>query len=308
MKHFVGSALAATALAAVPAMPAAAEELDPSSDWSLDYADDSCALRRSFGEGEGRVWLEIRQLAPSTAARVTVAAADFTKSRRKAALDRAPILRFLPAGTAVQYGLQAFGEYGDGLQALAVYALIIPPSPNGDPAAPPRLVVNGRTYLGHSSRSDAIELSGAFERDVVLKTGDLQKPFDAMNACLDDLGRHWDLASAQGVALSQTPLPRNQVNWAEPIMERFPRDLLRFADEVTIRARVIVSADGKAEQCRIIEPVVDADYEQRTCGVILADGEYEPARDVAGQPVRELYIQNIVYHSAHFQRLAAVPK
>jgi hypothetical protein len=307
MKGFLRLALGAAVLAALPATASAAVELAPSSDWSLDYADDSCALRRSFGTGEDLVWLEIRQLAPWTPARITVAATDFPRKRRKAVLDRAPVLRFLPGGTEERYSLVAFGEYGEGLQGLAIYALILPPPVEGA-AAPgerwrPQYFRDGRPYAGHSTRSTAIELSGAFERDVVLKTGDLHRPFEAMGACMDDLAKHWDLASAMGVELSQQPEPRNLEIWAEPIMERFPRELQRFGGPTSIRARVIVGADGRPEQCRIIEPVVDADYERRTCGIVLSDGQYEPARDAAGAPVRALYVQEIVYLSAHYQRM-----
>jgi hypothetical protein len=257
------------------------------------------------------VWLEITQLAPWLPSRITISGTDFSKRQRKAALDRTPILRFLPAGTEEQYGLFAFGEYGEGLQGLAGYALLETPAPD-DPAAlelfqrrAPLITRDGRRYSGHSKNSTAIELRGAFERELVLNTGDLQRPLEAMRTCMEDLARQWDVALASGSALSRSPLPRNLETWADPIMDRFPRGLNRFGDPVTVRARVIVGADGKAERCRVIEPVVDPDYEERTCGVILADGEYEPARDAAGTPVRGLYIQNIVYLSAHVQRRAA---
>ena len=292
MKGLLSFALAGAVLATSTAPAAAAEPLAASSDWSLDYADDSCALRRSFGAGEDLVWLEIRQLAPGVPARVTVAATDFPRKRRKAVLDRAPVLRFLPAGTEERYNLVAFGRYGEGLQGLAVYESFEPPNAPG-------------LLPGHSTRSTAIELAGAFERDVLLETGDMRRPFEAMTACMSDLAKHWDVASASGVQVAQQPVPLNLETWAEPIMERFPRELLRFAGPSRIRARVIVGADGKPEQCRIIEPVVDADYDQRTCGIVLADGEYEAARDSAGAPVRALYIQDIVYFSGHNQRIQA---
>lgn len=314
MKGVVRSVLGAAALAVIPAVPAAADELEPSSDWSLDYADDNCALRRTFGEGEARVWLEVMQFAPWYPARITIAGTDFSRKQRRAALDHTPVLRFLPAGTEEQYSLFAFGEYGEGLQGLAVYALLETPPPDEAARleafhlAAPLIIRGGKPYSGHSMNSNAIELRGAFERDLVLKTGNLQRPLEAMRACMDDLTKRWGVAMADGIALAQRAVPRNLEAWADPIMDRFPRGLQRFGDPVTIRARVIVGPDGKAEQCRVVEPVVDAEYEQRTCGVILSDGEYEPARDVTGQPVRDLFIQNIVYLSAHVQRRAAAAK
>lgn len=155
MKHFVGFLAAVMALAAMPVAPAAADELEPSGDWSLDYADDSCALRRTFGKGEDRVWLEIMQLAPWYPPRITIAGTDFGKKRKKAALDQTPILRFLPAGTEEQYGLFAFGDYGEELQGLAVYAPLERALPSAG-TVPHGTVMSMPTYLRVDGLSPAM--------------------------------------------------------------------------------------------------------------------------------------------------------
>lgn len=58
------------------ASSAAAEEetaLPPDSPWNLVYDDDSCALRRTFGEGDQHGYFEMRRFAPSIGLQVTVA-------------------------------------------------------------------------------------------------------------------------------------------------------------------------------------------------------------------------------------------
>ena len=111
---------------------------------------------------------------------------------------------------------------------------------------------------------------------------------------MDDLVAQWDVDVVKGTAISP-PVPRNMTRWARPIMDFFPRGLVRFDGPSRIKARVIVGPDGKPERCRVIEPVVNADYDRRTCEVILRDGEYEPARDVEGNPVRDIHVLSIVY-------------
>ena len=51
-------------VAAVPADAQDAPGLAPSVPWTLDYDADSCALRRMFGEGEDRAYLEMRRFGP----------------------------------------------------------------------------------------------------------------------------------------------------------------------------------------------------------------------------------------------------
>ena len=56
--------------------------LEPSSNWELDYAPDSCALRRTFGEGDRQTQLEMRRFSPSTTLQTTVATKAAKIARR----------------------------------------------------------------------------------------------------------------------------------------------------------------------------------------------------------------------------------
>ena len=117
------------ALAAVLAAPAAGQDtlsLEPSGSWTLDYAVDSCALRRTFGGGESPAWLEIMQLIPGTTYRITVSSSGLPMSRQ-----RAPAVRFLPDGAESSYDLAAYGDYGEGFEGVAFYAVILPTTPEG---------------------------------------------------------------------------------------------------------------------------------------------------------------------------------
>ena len=292
MKGFlVRSLLGAAVMMLAFAARAAAQDalvLEPSSDWTLDYAEDSCALRRTFGTGESQTWLEIMQLTPGVSYRISVASSGLPMSRR-----RAPAVRFLPEGAEAVYDLAAYGDYGEGFEGVAFYAAILPSAP--EDFAEVQSILPDKALVANQASTTAIEVRRAFDPPIVLRTGSLLRPLEAMHACMEDLVSRWEIAAGGETSDSQPPVPRNMLGWAKPIMNFYPRGLVRFDGPSRILARVIVSPDGKPEKCRVIEPVVNDDYQERTCGVVLSRGEYEPARDLNGNPVRGLHVLSIVY-------------
>jgi hypothetical protein len=294
-------------LAATLGTPAAAQDalvLEPSGDWTLDYAEDSCALRRTFGGGESPAWLEIMQLMPGTTYRITVSSSGLPMSRR-----RAPGVRFLPDGEESTYDLAAYGDYGEGFEGVAFYATILPEAgegvaepefiPKGDGDAQPAAISKGAggaggVVLAREATATAIEVRRAFDPPVALHFGSLRRPMEAMRACMDDLKAQWDVGVAERQPVSE-PVPRNMARWARKIQSFFPRGLVQFNGPSRIRVRIIVGSDGKPEKCRVVEPVVNVEYDRRTCGIVLEEAEYEPARNAAGEPVRCLHMLDIVY-------------
>lgn len=72
---------AASALWHVPASAVDAVRLAPSSEWYLNYADDSCRLARQFGEGKRTSVVIIDQFEPGDYFRLTVAGELFDDAR-----------------------------------------------------------------------------------------------------------------------------------------------------------------------------------------------------------------------------------
>jgi hypothetical protein len=54
-------------------------ELAPYSAWVMSYDDDSCTLKRQFGDEQQQAYLELRQFGPSRNMQVTVASKDFRR-------------------------------------------------------------------------------------------------------------------------------------------------------------------------------------------------------------------------------------
>ena len=78
MKLLIGIA-APVALLAQGAFAQERVELAPYSKWAMTYEDDSCTLKRQFGDEQRQVYLELRQFGPSRDIQVTVASKDFRR-------------------------------------------------------------------------------------------------------------------------------------------------------------------------------------------------------------------------------------
>lgn len=253
----------------------------------MDYADDSCALRRTFGGEDNRVWLELRQFAPGEEFLVTVGSASFK------ALKQTPKSRFEPGGPLREQYLAAFGAYGEGAEGLS-FPDTLRPVRLGENAASLRPWSEAERDEREKSIT-GLYLDHGFDRELILHTGELKKPMDAMRSCLDDLLAHWDIDPAIDRTLSARVLPRNQRRWATPIQSRFPTGLLYLGSNSRVTFRLIVNAEGKVEGCRVLRPVVDQRYEKTICDILLDRAEFEPARDADQQPVKSYYLLHVIY-------------
>jgi len=289
-RHRGGIATCTLALA-FAACPAEARveirTLEPSSNWIMDYADDSCALRRTFGEGSDLVWLELRQFAPGDEFLVTVGSAAFQAQKR------VPKSRFDPGGPLRAQPLAAYGDYGTDVRGLSFPDSLRPALRGETPDSLLPWSEEERDARETSATSLYVEESS--ERGVQLQTGELHKPMTAMRACIDDLLTHWGIDPEVDDHLTSRAKPRNQAVWARPIQSRFPKGLFNVGRTSRVTFRLLVDAEGKPEACRVMRPVTDEAYQETICGILMDRAEFEPAFDAAGSPVKSYYLLNVVY-------------
>lgn len=285
----LGLALLAASIA-FPAVSAAQDDvvqLSPISDWSLEYADDSCVLRRAFGSDAEPTWLELRQFAPDQTFRVTVASWQFERRRR-----RYPVATFLPGGEEHRYPLAAFGEYGEGGEGVVWYQRVLSPAPFFNEEREFDVDAWRTAETVRRGEITGLRLAGAFDDDFVLQTGSLENPITALEECSVNLMEHLGIAWN---AIDTPPVLANSGEWERPIVERYPSRMLAARLQGVVVVRLVVEADGRPSGCMVQEPVVDEDYEEFVCGEFLDHAEYEPARNEAGEAVRAISFRNIVY-------------
>jgi hypothetical protein len=109
MRHPISAAL----LVAIPVAPLSAREpirLKPTSNWYLDYAEDSCRLARKFGEGDQKVLMFLDQYEPGDAFHIVLGGDILRPSSVSTFLDVS--LRFGPGEEALDTKVSA-GDLGD---------------------------------------------------------------------------------------------------------------------------------------------------------------------------------------------------
>jgi hypothetical protein len=281
-----------TALSAAQAQTAAAQDepvlLEAVSAWELDYAEDSCALRRSFGAADSTTWLEIRSYSPlEEVHEITVASNGFALKRQ------APLSYFVPDGQPVRYDAQTYGEYR-GLPAVTFYNKVWLRDIEAGPVVrfDPDMVFSSSAVADvdrFRRNVSGFRLDGAFDVPLVLGTGEMRRPLGALRLCLLDLMASWgiDPDNPTGVTRRLQNLPGMQ--WVEGLRARQPQTIVSREVPRNVSFRLIVGSDGHVERCDVTRPKVDKEYENWACGLIRRTARFDPALDAQGEPVRVVH-------------------
>lgn len=267
--------------AQAPASPAPLQ-LRPVGSWTADFADDRCALRRSFTDGTTTVLFEMGQAAPGSNLEVAVASA--TLERRQ----KPPRTQFLPGdGPREATSYRLFTTQG-GLTGLAVGESMMT-------ADDRQHAERDETFAWPEADRDAREhaISGfvvtdAFDKDFVVLTGPLEEPMNVMRACLDDLLTRWGLDPAAHRTLSRNAAPDFRSSWVRRVAQR-QKSLIDDRNP-TVRARLIVDEAGKVTACKLLAPPSEPDDANAFCGEMQKRAQFAPALDSGGQPLKSVYM------------------
>lgn len=278
------------------AVPSAAEEtlrlLPPASPWAVDYAEDSCALRRSFGAADKQVVWELRQFEPGNTFYVTVVGKGIrvsTAGKVRAVFD--------PGKSIDRDKDIRFVTYANGLQGFTYLTSLTRSDSNREQPA---------------SGADLRELNDA-ERDLrekaitgysvtkglafpaTLQTGELHAPMRAMRQCLDELVTHWGIDAAAQKTLTRRAKALDQQLWARRIQEYYPSKALANDESGFVLVRMIVDPAGQPSSCHIQMKAKEDTFERAACEQLMRYAKFEPALDAKGMPIASYYLTRIYY-------------
>ena len=273
--------------------PALAQDQDvprtlvPASNWVLDYAEDSCALRRAFGEEGSQVFLELRQFAANDSLQVIVSSDDIAYRRRQ------PSLQFLPdPAKAEKRDVMAIENeaWGEGfLLNTSVRTAPDGENINAEYWAPEEREARESSITG-------ISVKNAFREDFFLRTGSLAKPFNAMRDCVDELMSHWDLDPEVQRNLLRPVSPRNYEESARALIDQgYPHAMARNGEQTAMRIRMSVDASGKGTICKAQMQIGHPEFEKAACDLLLRRLEFHPALNRNGEAVASYWTISIVY-------------
>ena len=293
------SSITITAILAVAATPSQAKErppLPPSSAWNIHYADDSCRLVRTFGEGNEAVSILLESFEPGDWFNITFVGEPLKTNGRGAA--RSPLLRFGPNAEASEVDL-FIGTHGELPALISQSTVRIVPLTEAEIEARDKAAKNGEDYdppKVSERQKDAVEwlqLSRALAEDVKLETGSLMKPLAALDKCSWDLVRLWGLDPEQQKTLLRKP-KRSRPERLFISHEDYPEKMIRDDRQGIVQARLLIDSDGKVSSCKNLIETEDKEFGEVVCRK-LRSGKFEPALDAAGRPVPSYQVQRVTF-------------
>ena len=289
-------ALAAVSVLAVssPLRAEQASGLAPSTPWTLDYADDSCALRRSFGDGQA--YFEMRRFSPASSLQITVAS-EALKARDLFAFQ----YRWSDEPEWREAGRLRI-RLGDDLGGVIFVA--------GFVDVPDDLIEGGDDdlYLRSidwraiereaAARTDSIEVRGTTLRgrtrgDLRLQLGNLEAPLKALNECVDELVTHWNIDVEAHKTLSRPAMPVDFA--ASSSMIGYPPKMVRRNMPGLVNIRLSIDEAGRVTACHIQMPLSDSEFEASSCADIQHAFEFEPALDKDGKPIASYWTTRVLF-------------
>lgn len=271
-KLFIGAGLLSLAVS----HPACAVDqpvlLEPSAPWSVDYRDNSCALTGVFKSGAGPVVMQIETF--DQGSNVTMRLAGEPIEEVGPSVD----VRWRDDVPAHTLDFVFSTSNADGVRGFfAMTSLWTPYLEGKADTSPSKLKTIG----------DASELTFGGKLDPVLrlKTGPMAPALDALNKCADDLVASWGLDP-----LAQRKLSRA----AETDGFYLSTPLVKASGHpagVPSPIRVLIGADGRVTDCKILSNFLGEKESERVCGRIRQKATFSPALDEAGEPTASYRVE-----------------
>ncbi|MCB2066814.1 MAG: hypothetical protein KDE15_09275 [Erythrobacter sp.] len=276
------AALAAVALAAAsPANAQDAVRLQPVTSWSLDYAQDSCRLIRTFGTGNQQVTLGLTAYAPGGMFFLS-AAGELTRVTRRA--ENVTVALDAVESFDARY-LQVDFDGTPGL--LVTNAITMGRPPEGVMQA----MRDGRPIESFSdpaveAQVQSIGIVDGLEHEFIAETGSMQAPMAALMECTRELVTHWDIDQAANAALTRTARPAT-IPWRWLEMRDLPRSMRQ---PMIVNYRLIVDRQGRVADCHIAGTDESSEFAAIACARLAENASFLPAEGPDGTPVQSYFV------------------
>ena len=274
--RFVISLAAAPGIAfGVPSIAAAKViRLAAATPWQVDWTKTSCTLARGFGEKDDLQSLIFEQFTQSQGFQLLITAKALSATNQQ---DK-PTLIYVTNDDDTGYSDRQERAM-IGKNKKGVTTLFVPGSDLfGDTPGNARLIESSIKRL-------VVKLRG---RSVTFETGPLEKPFDAMRKCTDDLVRTWGLDPEAMKRLTRRPTPKtNPGIWLKP--NDYPGSALSTGAQSLVSFRLLIDSTGTPTDCLIQRSYGNEPFNKITCEKIMERARFEPALDAEGKPTASYY-------------------
>ena len=255
-------------------------EYSPAGPWTVDYAEDSCALYRTFEAQDRELWMELRQIAPDSLARVSVGSGHLELT------EDDPHVTIFPAREAFDHWAKPFTTDDDSIRAIVTslrLSLLQSVAANEDDSSEALPEIAG------------VQIARAFNETVVIQTGEMDMPLQALETCLEDLVRTWGIEPEQLRNAVTKPVPAYEDQWRARVRNYYPRTGKYRSRNTRFPVVLLVGPDGKVARCRSPNALGDEDFEAVACAALTRFARFEPALDAKGEATYGFWSTNMVY-------------
>jgi TonB-like protein len=290
-----------TCLVAAPMLIAAGKpvRLEPSSQWILDYAENSCRLVRSFGEGNSKIFLQLESDSPDDLDMVLIGkplaseqeeiSANFLPHPEAAAKGRPVTSKGEPAILFSTVRLLPANEAAKVEATLAERKA----HPDVRPAANNLAdeVVRRTKRQEFADTANELQVNSRPGRTVILETGPLGKPIQAFDKCNRDSLRDWGVDPNLEDKIVRPVWLVNRQNLIRS--EDYPTKMLDEGQQSDVNVRVLVDASGRVTKCTSLSHFNLPQFNQLVCDKITTAAKFEPAELADGTKVPSYYTVRI---------------
>lgn len=280
--------------------------LQPSSQWVVDYADNSCRLIRMFGEGDNQTKLALESIAPGNMTMVV-----FGKPIRSPFGEGDVSARLVPVEEGAFVGSAEKAENGEPAafwtrvpllqfdpQDLPDFLLDAkdkpPPRSKTRPAAidfarRSALEAERQTLL---SKATEIEIMAQHAPPVILETGSMAAPMKAFDQCERDLLHDLGLDPEVQDKIARPLWVPDITRWISGY--DYPRNMAMLGDESKVSVRLIVDAAGKVTKCTALSDYNAPEFNTAVCNA-LSRAIFQPAELADGTKVPSYYTAPVIF-------------
>jgi len=300
MRKSIGLVLAATLVSTGAAKPREVRRLAPSSQWVVDYADDSCSLARKFGDGDRQVTLFFDQFEPGDTFSLTMVG----KALVPRGDESSALVQFGPNEKPQDVSVLA-GTSRDTPMIIVQGLQRIAPGTAAEKAALKKTADNAPPVvvppIGAAREKAAtwFQVGKALPFDLVLDTGPMDEPLAALRTCSWDMVRSWGLDVEQQKQRSMKPYPKTPSrDWFSD--NDYPAGMLRDGNQAIVNFWLLINETGKATSCRIQASTRPKEFDDVVCKVVMRHARFHPALDAQGKPIRSFWRQTVTFRIAGF--------
>lgn len=295
-------------LALAPVLIGASEpiKLQPSSQWAVDYAQNSCRLVRTFGQGDDQTKLVLESVAPGNLVMVVTGRSLAT---RAGAEDIEA--RLLPVEDVPFEGTAHNAEAGDP-PVLWTYVPVLQFDPQDPPASlldvKPKSVPNSgvrpaalnlakRAALQAErqallEKANELEIIAPHERPVILETASMAAPMKIFDQCDRDLLHDLGLDPAVQDKVVRPLWAPDLTRWLNS--NSYPLAVLPMTRESRVSVRLLVDAAGKVTNCTTLSEIDAPELKKAVCDG-LSRAHFRPAELGDGAKVPSYFVVDVQF-------------